>query len=460
MILSWNDVRPYFENAAVLSDGQDMYWYQCVWQILDESNLTSYYSLAEKQVVYSRIYATIKIFREFSNVAFGESPEFSLYFDELTEDEDKQAVYNQLIEDDNAMQTIFDVLKTKMGMGITFCSLWITWRPQDLMIDGFYEAEIGTYKDYMNALNGDLSNILNFDLSADKLASFEWLSDYMSEETSFQNPNSDEYEHPLLSEYIKLFLKNSQIANSEGDKRVLFYRGQSDKAYSLVPSVFRKGLLNKEHILIQKLLLESPEDFSGIDDAFERLIKMQHYDLPTRLLDVTMNPLVALYFACNKNINKDGEVIVFYDYMERPGSVNAKCLVSLAEYSGASERQMLGFLTDQGLANPDLGRLTKLTHIPIEAPKNNERIRRQHGAFVVFGISGEENGNHYQKTNFDLRALLVKDFGDGISRSIVIPKEEKMQLKRELDALGINHAFLFPELEHQARYIRTKYEEK
>lgn len=268
--------------------------------------------------------------------------------------------------------------------------------------------------------------------------------------------NCDE---PCLGVYLNVFLKNAKIANTQDDKRVLFYRGQSDTEYPLMPSVFRKGLLSKEHILISDIVLNSPNEFNGIENTLERLIKMQHYGLPTRLLDITLNPLVALYFACSNNLDKDGEVIVFYDYIERPYDINVRCLAALTEYSGSSERQMLGFLTENGFNSPELGHLTTVPYIPIEAPLNNERIKRQHGAFIIVGIRGDDSGNPFQKTEFDLKPLLVKDFNDGISRSIIIPKEDKGQLLKELESFGINHGFLFPELEHQAAYIKNKYEE-
>jgi len=264
---------------------------------------------------------------------------------------------------------------------------------------------------------------------------------------------------PVLCKYIDMFLRYNKIVREQEDGRVLLYRGQSNKKHSLNPSVFRRGLLAKEHIMIQDMLLKAPDDFINVKNAFERLVKMQHYGLPTRLLDATTNPLVAIYFSCEADSDKDGEIFIFYDYIKNPQNIIVQNIVSMAEYSGSSERQMLGFLTERGFAHPELGSLTKITHLLIEAPLNNERIRRQHGAFVLVGIHGEEIGNPYQKASFDLRPLLVKDFGDGISRSIVIPKEEKKQLLIELDVLGINNAFLFPELEHQAKSIRVKHEE-
>lgn len=285
------------------------------------------------------------------------------------------------------------------------------------------------------------------------------LTTSLTDNNDIKQIHSPNEETSFLEEYLGIFLHNARVVNSQEDNRILFYRGQSDKGYSLTPSVFRKNLISKEHTLINDMLLNSPEEFIGIDNVLERLIKMQHYGLPTRLLDITMNPLVALYFACNSNPDKDGEVLVFYDYIHRPAESDVRCLAALSEYTGSSERQLLGFLTERGISNPEIGKITSLTNVPIDAPLNNERIKRQHGTFLIVGMKSNESENPFQKSMFDLKPILIHDYEDGIRRSIIIPKDDKSNLLKELDALGINHGFLFPELEHQAAYIKDKYEE-
>lgn len=80
-----------------------------------------------------------------------------------------------------------------------------------------------------------------------------------------------------------------------------FYRGHADKDWKLIPSILRTP--NGpwvEHRLFRDMVAHEPQSFSECRSALDHLVQMQHYGLPTRLLDVTMNPLVALYFACEE----------------------------------------------------------------------------------------------------------------------------------------------------------------
>ena len=79
----------------------------------------------------------------------------------------------------------------------------------------------------------------------------------------------------------------------------VFYRGHADESWDLKPSIFRshRGIEN-EHLLFRDMVAHVPRDFSECKSALDYLVQMQYYGLPTRLLDVTTNPLVALYFAC------------------------------------------------------------------------------------------------------------------------------------------------------------------
>lgn len=88
-----------------------------------------------------------------------------------------------------------------------------------------------------------------------------------------------------------------------------FYRGAANERYLLAPGVYRTGE-KPEDFYFHELQVRCPAPFAG-RRYLEKLTYMQHYGAPTRLLDITANPLVALYFACAAEPDCDGKVIVF-----------------------------------------------------------------------------------------------------------------------------------------------------
>lgn len=98
-----------------------------------------------------------------------------------------------------------------------------------------------------------------------------------------------------------------------GDYATLYFRGESRCKWELRPFVMRAFGDGKyifraaEADMLNDLMTRQPDAFSGLDSALAQWVFAQHHGLPTRLLDITRNPLVALFNACRDNSCADEE---------------------------------------------------------------------------------------------------------------------------------------------------------
>ena len=126
----------------------------------------------------------------------------------------------------------------------------------------------------------------------------------------------EEIEIKSVVEYITEVNKLLKKSKFNPNTHTAFFRGHANKVWKLEPGLLRNdGYIENEHLMYRTIIAQQTSEFSTCTSALDYLVKMQHYGLPTRLLDLTTNPLIALYFACEyqaySTSNKEtGEIIV------------------------------------------------------------------------------------------------------------------------------------------------------
>lgn len=267
------------------------------------------------------------------------------------------------------------------------------------------------------------------------------------------------------------------IYDQTSPKHIRCYRGQSNTQWGLKPSVMRGLRADAEKHIFSELMVESPTEFNDDRLMFDKLVRAQHYGLPTRLLDVSLNPLVALYFACNEESQHNANGVVhLLDFAENrvrfSDSDTISLICNLARLTDAEKLEIKQnynkIKTWDESAREEFRKLAPMKRlyqfIRVEKPyftdsiipadmfkyqfvypaKTNRRVIAQSGAFLVAGL-----------LNYTAPGRTHKGF---IASKIVIPADSKSQILKDLDVLNINSRTMFPEVEFAANYIKKKWQ--
>lgn len=282
-----------------------------------------------------------------------------------------------------------------------------------------------------------------------------------------------------ISQYLDLVSKS----RNKGIEHTPYFRGHANKSWDLCPASARIFTSSQEFHSYAMAIKEYPELFRECKSRLEEFIILQHYGLPTCLLDITSNPLVALYFACLPDGNEsDGCVfsIPKYNRSEKNTDLWIEWMLSLKVQTGEHFNSSFSFEKAVKILNINKEAYEFLFENLTEAqivipPINNDRIRAQAGAFLLSGFEVPDVKDYAVKytemvenKEYDIdemRQILFRNFSkdsylDKYSNAFnllaSIPYTSKSSILKELDMCGINEATLFPEPEHQMQYIKNK----
>lgn len=235
-------------------------------------------------------------------------------------------------------------------------------------------------------------------------------------------------------------------------KNSLWYRGVGDATYKLVPALYRhektkgaKELAKLEWEIMTRFKQRSlPYLSRPLVDEWETLFFMQHYGVPTRLLDWTENPFIALYFALMSAKSADRK-----NAEQRFSADAALWILDPVAWN----RHALQHISYQGgVLTPDDDTLKayRPARDPAGAQKfpvaiygvhNSPRIVAQQGVFTVFG----------QEACAMEELVPTKKFPAKILTRILVEKKLLAGMREALLKYGVTESAVFPDLDGLAR---------
>ena len=272
------------------------------------------------------------------------------------------------------------------------------------------------------------------------------------------------------------------------DKYALYFRGDN-KLCELRPSVLRLGAKaprKEEGEMLRDLMSRRPEDFSDSTSALDQWVLARHYGLKTRLLDITRNPLVALFHACFAPDAKTttgkipGRLHVFAvpkELVKPFDSDTISVIANFAKLRVAEQNLLLGkkqkdvregeeiatadrhssamlrmnqFIRQEKPYFEDRMEPRDLYRVFVVEPRQTfDRIRAQSGAFLISAFHERFEQDEILKWNEDIP---VYEYF-----SVEVPGERKGDILKQLQLFDVTHERLYPGLDAAAEAVNEYY---
>ena len=239
----------------------------------------------------------------------------------------------------------------------------------------------------------------------------------------------------VAKSYQEIFNLVSEIKHSHFEDKEIWFRGHGSNCFLLKPSLLRtvRGV-DKEMELFSEYKRLSTGIGITYTNEWNALIDMQHYGIPTRLLDWTNNLGVSLYFAVSSSVLHSPMSLYIMDPIELNKLSNKKGIHVLQDNTMG-----LSYIKNYVEREPFPARYP----IAAKCDSINQRVKAQSGMFTIHG--DEENESDIITTILDKKSAIYR---------IDISSEAISSLNDYFDFSGINEYTIFPDIQGIASHLR------
>jgi hypothetical protein len=298
-----------------------------------------------------------------------------------------------------------------------------------------------------------------------------------------------------ISDYFKII--EEFISKPTKYDCAFYFRGENkdQQEKALTPSIYRDGLINSEEKIYREVSRYNNIDFSEDETTFDKLCRMQHYSAPTRLIDLSDDPLTALWFAINEG-KKAGVVYLIkiqkskIKYSDSDTVTVISNLAKIGLFNEQSEKSKQKIAEDVKFVVSSIKDINEFNSFPsikyllheirndvnhfepIINPKHissiqcvkpkltNSRLKNQKGAFLLFGLNVDDPKNHFSLIRKQMESENEYELNAPIFHNHPVEEILKIKVggidKTILSKIGYTQPSIYPEMDKVSEYFKKQ----